>query len=239
MMEDGEKKCIIQNRVIDLARNPPKPKPNLTHSLMHDIIFIDCVIKPRCFYVYCNQIFRCEFINCRFCNKAFYGCSIRSCSFSNITLTDEPRECMYMCNFYDCQLDEELQNKFDTTNPCLYNGAITGWKKAYLFNDQYLHQYKAYVIIKLMIPEDANKVCGYSNKCRCDKAVVVEIQTMSGDVLGFDLKNRVCSMYDESFLYNVGDIVKPEYDFDPNPLNECSSGIHFFTKREDAVAYKY
>lgn len=26
-------------------------------------------------------------------------------------------------------------------------------------------------------------------------------------------------------------------DFDENPLNECSSGIHFFTKEENAMTY--
>lgn len=42
---------------------------------------------------------------------------------------------------------------------------------------------------------------------------------------------------DGAFHYKAGETVKPD-SFDPNPLVECSYGIHFFITRSEAEAYK-
>lgn len=104
---------------------------------------------------------------------------------------------------------------------CPSCGSFIGWKKAGI-------EY----IVKLLIPEDAARSSATTNKCRCNKAKVLEIQTMSGDDAEID---RVSSSFDPSFIYKVGETVTSE--FDPDRWNECSKGIHFFINRQDAVNY--
>lgn len=47
---------------------------------------------------------------------------------------------------------------------------------------------------------------------------------------------QVSSQYDSSFIYRVGETVEVP-DFDENRWNECSTGIHFFITRQEAVDY--
>nr|DAE41777.1 MAG TPA: hypothetical protein [Caudoviricetes sp.] len=46
----------------------------------------------------------------------------------------------------------------------------------------------------------------------------------------------VASDRDSKFIYKVGEIVTVD-DFDDNRWNECSTGIHFFINRQEAVNY--
>jgi hypothetical protein len=71
------------------------------------------------------------------------------------------------------------------------------------------------------------------NKCRTNEAFVVSIKSTD--------KRRTykkgISMHDSSFIYRVGETVKP--DFYDNNIEECSGGIHFFLTREKAENYSY
>ena len=42
--------------------------------------------------------------------------------------------------------------------------------------------------------------------------------------------------HDKDFIYKVGEIVEVK-DFDENRWEECSTGIHFFLTRDEAVRY--
>ena len=88
-------------------------------------------------------------------------------------------------------------------------------------------------IVVLEIPEDAKRLSATGRKCRCDKAKVLSIQNIDGTEA--DIK-KVTSDYDLKFVYKVGDIVKVD-DFDEDRWNECSTGIHFFINRQEAVEY--
>ena len=90
-----------------------------------------------------------------------------------------------------------------------------------------------YFIIKLKIPEDALRVSATGRKCRASKAKVVSITNLDGTQT--DIK-EVSSIYDHRFKYKVGETVEVD-DFDTNRWNECSTGIHFFITREEAVNY--
>jgi hypothetical protein len=48
--------------------------------------------------------------------------------------------------------------------------------------------------------------------------------------------NEVNSDHDKNFLYRVGETVEVK-DFDDDRWNECSTGIHFFITRDEAVIY--
>ena len=88
-------------------------------------------------------------------------------------------------------------------------------------------------IVKLQIPEDAKRLSATSRKCRCDKAQVLEIQNLGGTTA--DL-TEIRSDHDKNFIYKVGKIVSVD-NFDENRWNECSTGIHFFINRQEAVEY--
>ena len=104
---------------------------------------------------------------------------------------------------------------------CPTEGSFIGWKKAGGF------------IVKLLIPEDARRCSATGEKCRCDKAAVLEIQNADGTKAEVE---AVRSDHDRSFVYMVGGIVEVP-DFDEDRWSECSRGIHFFVDRRAAVEY--
>ena len=100
-------------------------------------------------------------------------------------------------------------------------GAFIGYKKA------------QGLIVELEILSDAKRVSATGRKCRCDKAKVLSIQNIDGTPSIF---TSVASDRDSKFIYKVGEIVTVD-DFDENRWNECSTGIHFFINRQEAVNY--
>ena len=87
-------------------------------------------------------------------------------------------------------------------------------------------------LVKLLILEDSKRSSATTLKCRCDKAKVLDIEDIdTGEKL-----NKVRSEFDEDFIYIVGEIVKVD-DFDEDRWNECSTGIHFFMNKENAINY--
>ena len=104
---------------------------------------------------------------------------------------------------------------------CPDTGSFIGFKKARGF------------IVKLEITVDAKRCSATGRKCRCNKALVLEIQNIDGSVS--DLKS-VSSSYDRNFVYEVGKVVE-EPNFNEDRWNECSAGIHFFINRQEAVEY--
>lgn len=115
--------------------------------------------------------------------------------------------------------------KYDETTSffalqCPEKGPFIGYKKA------------GYRIVELLITEDSLRSSATSRKCRCSKAKVLSI-TDFNNTENFDM---VASSYDERFIYKVGEIVEVR-DFDENRWNECSTGIHFFITRQEAINY--
>lgn len=107
------------------------------------------------------------------------------------------------------------------TMMCPSDGAFVGWKKC-----------RGNLIVKLLIPEDARRLSGTGRKCRCDKAKVLEIQTMDGKPTGTTAHSNYCY----NFVYTIGETVVPDV-FCTDRWQECGGGIHFFITREEAVQY--
>ena len=112
--------------------------------------------------------------------------------------------------------------KIDFPIACPEKGSFIAFKKV---KDDY--------IVELLIPEDARRCSATSEKCRCDKAKVLSITKLDGTSDGVD---TVYSIHDDAFAYKIGEIVEVK-DFDDNRWNECSTGIHFFLTRQEAVKY--
>ncbi len=104
---------------------------------------------------------------------------------------------------------------------CPEEGSFIGFKKA------------GGKIVKLQIPKSAKRSSATTRKCRCSKAKVLSITEIDGNDSGI---TEICSDRDERFVYKVGETVSVS-DFDENRWNECSTGIHFFITRDEAVRY--
>lgn len=109
----------------------------------------------------------------------------------------------------------------DIPMTCPDHGSFTAWKKA-----------RGY-IVKLLIPEDARRSSATGCKCRCDKAVVIAIETVSGEPTEL---YEISSNYDDTFIYKVGETVTAP-NFCEDRFKECAEGIHFFINRQEAVDY--
>ena len=104
---------------------------------------------------------------------------------------------------------------------CPEKGSFIAFKKA------------GFYIIELFIPSNAKRCSATSRKCRCSKAKVISITTLSGNKTNI---TEVHSTYDPNFIYKLGEYVEVK-NFDDNRWNECSTGIHFFITRQEAVNY--
>ena len=103
---------------------------------------------------------------------------------------------------------------------CPSDGAFIGWKKVNK------------CIVKLLIPEDAKRSSATTNKCRCDKAKVLEIINLNTNEHLVEITNTEYA----HCVYKVDEMVYPD-SFDDDRWNECSHGIHFFINRQEAVEY--
>ena len=110
-------------------------------------------------------------------------------------------------------------------------GDIIGWKKAYV--DDAIDDATP-VIVKLLIPADAQRSNCTGRKCRANTARVLDLQDKQGNSLPPD--TTAYSSYDSGFKYQKGETVHVE-NFDTNRWDECAPGIHFFITRIEAVEY--
>ena len=110
---------------------------------------------------------------------------------------------------------------------CPEEGSFIGFKKARTTAPDFRE-----AIVKLLITEDAKRSSATTRKCRCDKAKVISITSLDGK----ENFTTAYSYYDRIFQYTVGQTVIID-DFDEDRWNECSTGVHFFITREEAIDY--
>ena len=112
--------------------------------------------------------------------------------------------------------------KLDWPLVCPEKGSFVGYKKC-----------RDNLIVELEIQEDALRSSATTKKCRCSKAKVLSITNLDGSEANVEY---AVSKKDSGFRYKVGEVVSVD-DFDTNRWNECSTGVHFFMTREEAVRY--
>lgn len=123
-------------------------------------------------------------------------------------------------NLYGANLSRAKNLSFPIA--CPEEGSFIGFKKCR--NNR---------IVKLEIPADALRCSATGRKCRCSKAKVLSIANLDGTASNIQFAS---SNHNPGFIYKVGETVEVK-DFDPNRWNECSTGIHFFITRQEAVDY--
>ena len=141
------------------------------------------------------------------CGADLYGANLRATVLHN-------------ANLYDANLRGAIYLPYIPL-ACPETGSFIAYKKASKF------------IVKLKIPADAKRSSATTRKCRCNKAIVLEIQNLDGSKTSI---SEIASNYDDTFIYKIGETVTV-MNFDDNRWKECSTGIHFFINRQDAVNY--
>ena len=104
---------------------------------------------------------------------------------------------------------------------CPESGSYIGYKKA------------SGLVVELEIPADARRSSATSRKCRASKAKVLSITDINGNPAGGQVKSND----DPNFVYAIGETIEVS-DFDDDRWNECSTGIHHFITRAEAVIYE-
>ena len=148
------------------------------------------------------------------CGANLYGANLSDANLSDANLSDA--NCVKLSLAKISILPDE--------------GDIIGWKKAWTDNEMP----PTPVIVKLLIPADAQRSNATGRKCRASKARVLDLQDKQGNSLPSD--TTAYSSYDTDFTYKKGETVHVE-DFDTNRWNECAPGIHFFITRIEAAEY--
>ena len=139
-----------------------------------------------------------------------FGANLRDANLSN-------------ANLREASIDQMMWNIYTVFYPlqCPESGSYIGYKKA------------SGLVVELEIPADARRSSATSRKCRASKAKVLSITDINGNPGG----DQVRSNFDPNFVYAIGETVEVT-DFDDNRWNECSTGIHHFITRAEAVIYE-
>ena len=125
----------------------------------------------------------------------------------------------------------------DLSNADLYNANLDEKekiRKGMLLKEDF-HAYKKCqenLIVELVIPKGSIVFSINNSKCRTNRAKVVSITDIEGNVT----YDEAISQHNDTFIYKVGAELEIE-DFDLMYNVECSTGIHFFRTREEAVNY--
>ncbi len=146
-----------------------------------------------------------------------FGTNLRS---ANLTSTNLKEASLKKADLRGADLRGAKDVPFIPT-VCPDEGSFTAYKKA------------SGKIVVLRIPRDAKRFSATGRKCRCNKAKVLRIENLDGSDSGL---NEIESDFDDRFIYRIGETVKV-HDFDENRWNECSTGIHFFINRQEAVEW--
>lgn len=197
-----------------------------------------------------SNLENCNFEGCILYNTDFYHANIKQCNFTcsefvhaEFTDADATNACFKNAYFLCCDFEyAELANadfknakmivadnlslsahvpNFPMTCPEV--GSFVGWKKC------------GSHIVKLLIPEDAKRSSSTDRKCRCNKATVLNIESIDGKTA---CCLQVSSNFNKNFKYKIGETVEVD-DFCEDRYKECAPGIHFFINRQEAVDYDF
>ena len=155
-----------------------------------------------------------------------HGANLRSADLSGADLSDADLRYADLC---DANLRDASHVKLSIAKTSILpdEGDIIGWKKAITLDG-------APIIVKLLIPADAQRSNATGRKCRASTARVLDLQDKQGNSLPPD--TTAYSSYDPDFTYQKGETVHVE-DFDTDRWDECATGIHFFITRIEAIEY--
>ena len=170
--------------------------------------------------LYKTNLYKADLYEANLCGTDLRGANLRDASLYKADLHEAN---LYEADFYKANLCEAKNVPF-IPMACPEIGSYVAFKKA-----------EDYFIVVLEIPEDALRSSATTRKCRASKAKVLRIENLDGSISDIQ---EVCSYYNPTFIYKVGETVEVK-NFDTNRWDECSTGIHHFMNRQEAVEYSY
>ena len=159
------------------------------------------------------------------CNADLFGADLSGANLRDADLSGADLSCANLsnANLSGASMDQMIWDIHTAFYPlqCPDSGSYIGYKKA------------SGLVVELEIPADARRSSATSRKCRASKAKVLSITDINGNPAGGQVKSN----YDPDFVYTIGETVEVS-DFDDDRWNECSTGIHHFITRAEAVIYE-
>lgn len=167
----------------------------------------------------------------------FYGASLRMASFfrtklwkTNFAYADFGHADLLEADFYKSTLCGAAFG--DTRNmpyvpTWLPVESFIGWVKVIGEGESY--------IVKIKILNDSQRTRGVGDICRCDKALVLEIQDLEGNKLDIE----EIEYHDKwgTLVFHVWEVTESE-EWYPGRWNDCKAGITFFIDRQSAVLFE-
>ena len=156
-------------------------------------------------------------------NLSYANLSYANLSYANLSRVNLLYANLSHANLSHANLENIIYNESTAffVSICPEKGSFIGFKKCGKY------------IVELQITEDAKRSSATSRKCRCSKAKVLSITNFDGSDSGL---SKISSNRDSKFIYKIGETVEVK-DFNENRWKECSTGIHFFITRDEAVRY--
>lgn len=167
----------------------------------------------------------------------FYGASLRMSSFfrtkldrTNFGWADFSNADLLEANFYKSTL---CGAGFSDTKNMPYVPmwlpveSFIGWVKVIGENESY--------IVKIKILNESQRFRAVGDICRCDKALVLEIQDLEGNKL--DIEEIEYHDKTSTLVFKVWEVTECE-DWYPGRWADCKAGISFFVDRQSAVLYE-
>ena len=241
----SNRNIVFKDKIIFID---PKPgEIRFTDELVLEGLYYLSIIFRNCEVHIDNAISICG----SYINTSFMDCDV----YRNIK---NPENFYFFNGLYDnCRIHFNYYNKrrdffngnciFDNPPPlaCPSEGEFFGYKVVReilkdIGEDGWEYsKYCKYRILKLLIPADAKRSSAFGKKCRCSKAMPVELYDLNGNVIESSNRIESCSgaiYLGKQFNYYIGRMAYPD-TWDDNRFNECSKGIHFFMTFEEAVDY--
>mgnify|MGYP001252273311 CR=1 FL=1 len=211
---------------------------NFTGADLTSAVFIDCVVDYCVFDGAAMQRVSIRNTAPSTLSRSFYECSFDGADMRNALLSEAE---FRRASFKRARLKgadfgvENIRERFNEAKfggatgvprvavaacPALPIGAFEGWKRCADGR-----------IVKLLIPADAKRSAGLSNKCRASHVMTLDITSKIGN----KCKNAR-SLLDsggQDCAYRVGYITEA-HAFDDDRWETCAPGIHFFLTRYEA-----
>jgi hypothetical protein len=156
-----------------------------------------------------NSFIAGEYYSCDFYGSRFSLCDFHTYSF---------------CNNDNCKSLEPYKI-IGIGLHCPEEGSYIAYKKVMVPQGE--------ALAKLKIPTDAKRSSAGKYKCRASKAEILSITSITHPQNTYE---EAYSQYDPTFIYKIGETVEVE-NFDNDRWNECTSGIHHFLSKHDAISY--
>lgn len=175
--------------------------------------------------------------NSLLCGVNLYGADLRDANLSgtdlynaNLSRADLTGANLHGANLFKAQLRGAIGVPF--VPQCVPEcGSFIAWKRC--VSKLGATHYENSVIVKLLIPEDAQRLGLTDGECRASKARVLEIQTLDGTPLP---GVTAISCKDGKTTYKAGETVEAP-TFGSELYDKWQPGIYFFLNRRAAVEY--